>query len=513
MLGPAEEGTVMQAADGRIVLCNAAAERILGLTFTQLIGKRSVDADWRAVRADGSPFPGPEHPAMLALRTGQAVEGVRMGLPRSGGEVAWITIRALPLRRNDRERPWGVVTAFRADPQPGRLPSTSPDLPREVFWELDFAHGAVRAQPSLEEALGLHTPQRPELWMEELAAEDREAVERAWRAHLDGETHLIEVDCRLRTLAGGWRWVRGRYRVLERLPDGRPALVAGTLSDVTWKHTLEAQLSATERLASIGTLAAGVAHEINNPLAWISGNLGYVLEHLGEPGAELEELRQALKDAQQGVVRVSDIVRRLRSFGQPSLGPSRARVEVREEVQEALALCRHEVSHRAVLVVEVPARLPDVLLGPHELSQVLVHLLRNASEAIPEGRADQHQVTVRALRQGGEVLVEVRDTGHGIAAEVRPRIFEPFFTTRSAREGTGLGLSVCHGLISAAGGRIEVESAPGRGACFRVVLPAILGELTPRAAATEDQSFSHGEPTPRGAARSGRRPRSDRRDA
>jgi signal transduction histidine kinase/CheY-like chemotaxis protein len=477
LLGVSEEGMVLIAADGAILLCNAAAEHILGLTLAELAARSELGAV-ELVREDGSPVPRPERPSALTLRTGLPCDGVRLGLRRSGGKVTWLLLRTRPLIRREGAAPWGVVAAFRSLPG-GELGGPAAGAAAgEVVWELDLVRGEMRTEPSMAEALGLQALHRPAQWVELVAPEDREALDRAWRSLADGQASVIDLECRMRTVSDGWRWVRIRSRVIERQADGAPTLLAGTLSDVTRQRALEAQLSATERLASIGTLAAGVAHEVNNPLAWISGNLGYVLEHLGQPDADVPELRRALEEAQEGVSRVSDIVRRLRAFGQPTPGPARARVRVAEEVDEALALCRHEVSHRARLVVDVAAELPLVVLGPHELSQILVHLLRNAAQAIPEGRTQAHQVSVRARAEGTEVVLEVRDTGGGISPEVRPRIFDPFFSTRSSREGTGLGLSVCHGIVSAAGGRIEVESRVGQGSCFRVVLPAF-AEVSP----------------------------------
>jgi signal transduction histidine kinase len=484
--GGPDEGTVIVAADGSVVLCNPVAERILGVSLEDLLGRgpgtgllirllKRADGASAAAAAAGEPS------SFATLARGP--ERTAVNLERADGSTVGLEVRTRPVGPRAPGALGAVAVAFRElrPAPPGEPPPTAHDDAgcTELVWELDALRGEASFEPQLAR-LGLVPLAVPAEWWALFAPEDREAMTRAWRAHADGVTGLAEMQGRARTLEGGWRWVLGRARILTRGDDGRPAWVVGTLSDISRQKALESQLSATERLASIGTLAAGVAHEINNPLAWISANLGFVLEHLGEGDAEPEELKRSLREALDGVARVADIVRRLRVFGRPTLVEGgRTRVKVAEELEVALSMSRHDVSHRARLVLDAPEPLPEVLMAPHELAQVLVNLLRNAAQAIPEGRAHANEVRVQVRSFNGELALEVRDTGSGIAPEVRPRIFDPFFTTRPQGEGTGLGLSVCHGIVAAAKGRIEVESELGRGSVFRVVLPAFTSPRTP----------------------------------
>jgi signal transduction histidine kinase/CheY-like chemotaxis protein len=232
------------------------------------------------------------------------------------------------------------------------------------------------------------------------------------------------------------------------------------------------ELRAAQRLASIGTLAAGMAHEINNPLTYVSANLGHAVDRLValRGDARVADALRALDDAADGTRRVSRIVRDLRAVSRID-GDARRPVDPRAEVERAVDLARNELRHRARLGVDLQAA-PAVEAGEFQLGQVALNLLVNAAQAIPEGDADRHEVRVSTgTAPDGAAVIEVSDTGAGIPAAARPRIFEPFFTTKPVGHGTGLGLSVCHGIVTGLGGRIEVESEPGRGARFRVILP------------------------------------------
>ena len=239
----------------------------------------------------------------------------------------------------------------------------------------------------------------------------------------------------------------------------------------------ERRLAVAGRLASMGTLAASVAHEINNPLAYVTGNMQWVEESLATvPPGELErvraEVRKAVAEAIDGAGRIRHVVQGLRRFAGPVADAPRQPVDVVEELDAAIAIARHQVTARARLHREVARSLPAVMLRPNELGQVVVNLIVNAAQAIPEGRSTENEVRVGARRVGTDVVIEVSDTGSGIPPDVLPRIFDPFFTTKTRQSGTGLGLAICQGIVAGAGGRIDVESRPGLGTTFRVFLPA-----------------------------------------
>jgi signal transduction histidine kinase len=250
------------------------------------------------------------------------------------------------------------------------------------------------------------------------------------------------------------------------------------------RRELQARLAQTDRLTSLGTLAAGVAHEINNPLAYVLLNLGYVAEELpklirglpaagGERGpgdrSLADEVLVAIDHAKDGAERIRDIVRGLKTFSRPE-NESRAPLDVAQVLESALAMVANEVRHRARLVKQLSPGC-EVIANEARLGQVFLNLLVNAWQALPDERTSKNEIRVVVASRGGRVVVEVHDNGIGIPAQIRGRIFEPFFTTKPVGIGTGLGLAICHGIVTSLGGTLAFESEEGKGTTFRVELP------------------------------------------
>jgi len=256
--------------------------------------------------------------------------------------------------------------------------------------------------------------------------------------------------------------------------------VGNVLGAAIERRELQAHLMVADRLASVGTLAAGLAHELNNPLAYVTANLGYLADELGRAGARgqlpLAELLLAAREAREGTERMRGIISELRGFSRVD-EDRRAEVDVRGAVESAVALAWNAVKRRARLVKELQ-EVPPVLADEGRLGQVFLNLLVNAEQAIPEGNPEQNEIRIRTCAApGGMVAVEVADTGCGIPPEDLDRIFDPFFTTKPVGVGTGLGLSVCHGIVTGLGGSIEVRSRVGEGSAFRVLLPAARAQV------------------------------------
>jgi PAS domain S-box-containing protein len=247
---------------------------------------------------------------------------------------------------------------------------------------------------------------------------------------------------------------------------------------------MQTRLHLADRMSSLGTLAAGVAHEINNPLAYLVASLELMskrLPELSSPGRGLasdptEWLGRQLDRAREGAERVRLIVRGLKAF-------SRADDEIikiidpRRELDRSIELVSNEIRHRAQLVKDYDA-LPAVRANDARLGQVFVNLLVNATQAIPAGDSAHNEIRISGRTDTeGRAIIEIRDTGSGIEAEHLALIFDPFFTTKPLNVGTGLGLALCHAVIGSLGGQITVESEPGVGSIFRVVLPAVEGAV------------------------------------
>jgi PAS domain S-box-containing protein len=256
--------------------------------------------------------------------------------------------------------------------------------------------------------------------------------------------------------------------------DGELAEVS-IARDITERKQVQEKLRSTDKMVSLGTLAAGVAHELNNPISYVLSNLRYAVDELGgtdKPleGEQVKEVQQALQEALEGGERMRNIVRDLRSFSRREderYGP----VDIHAVLDSCASLARSEIRHRAQLE-KAYETLPPVLGNESRLGQVFLNLLVNAAQAIPEGDAKGNKVRLTTARSEEDwVVISVEDSGTGIAPENLQRLFKPFFTTKPVGVGTGLGLSICHGIVTAMGGRIEVASEVGKGTTFRVFMP------------------------------------------
>ena len=264
------------------------------------------------------------------------------------------------------------------------------------------------------------------------------------------------------------------YR-LTRIPmrlDGDEITHVITIGeDVSEWREVQAHILQSEKLAALGQLAAGVMHEINNPLATIGACVAATDGRLGEVSGPGEPaVREYLSIIDREVERCTSIVDGLLDFSRPK-GKAKAPASLNRIVDETLGLLRHHKRFKAVtLTRDLDESLPDVIVNAEQIVQVLMALSINALDAM-EGGGRLAVRTGRSRRRGDHVFVEVEDSGPGIGADVRSKIFEPFFTTKAPGRGTGLGLSICYGIVEEHRGRIEVDTLPGRGAIFRVSLP------------------------------------------
>jgi PAS domain S-box-containing protein len=280
------------------------------------------------------------------------------------------------------------------------------------------------------------------------------------------------------------------HEEVELRPPGRPMVIyeshasrlgdglAVTARNVTARKAMETRLQLAERMASLGTLAASVAHEVNTPLAYVLAQLELLDRALaGEGELSREPLRQAIGDAREGAERVRSIARDLRSFAYQGADEPHD-VDVQRAIDAALRLVASEVRGRA-RIVEARAPTPHIVGTEQRLVQVLVNLITNAAQALPERSRAQNEIRVTTRVAGAQVVIEVSDNGPGIPPELVPRIFEPFFTTKAPGKGTGLGLATVLRLVRGHQGFVQVQSAPGQGTTFACHFPLSAPE-TPR---------------------------------
>ena len=263
--------------------------------------------------------------------------------------------------------------------------------------------------------------------------------------------------------------IESSVRVL-RDDQGQVPGVVGIHRDVSEQRLIESKLAQNERMASVGLLAAGVAHEINNPLTYVLYNLERVVQLLGsEPSGSKDMLLEKAADALEGARRVRTIVKDFGAFSRVGHDEMCA-ASVNDVLRTAIKFAGNEIRFRALLKVAF-GDVPAILLPEGQLAQVFLNLLINAAHAIAEGDPAHNEISVRTWAEADVVAVEITDTGCGIPAQHLDSIFDPFFSTKDIGKGAGLGLSVCHSIVTGLGGSIDVTSRVGEGASFLVRLP------------------------------------------
>lgn len=498
---------------GRFILWNRAAEALFGFTASQVAGKTHFDLF-------------PEEQARFQEVVDRAVwenrESVRVESTIDSKILGPRVLRRTETAVFDAQgKPLYLlcvledITESRRSEQAVRESQERLDLALDCtvlgMWDWDVAAGEYVVDHRWAAILGYArnaVQPRVASVQQLIHPDDLQAVRSRVEDHLHGRSEFYESEHRMRTQSGHWLWVQEQGRASLCDSGGRVLRITGTLRDVTQRKDMESELAKTQsqllqadKLASIGQLAAGVAHEINNPMGFISSNLnslarymddvkrvlgafdgllqqGELLAALAMPAAEVRRLRDAadldyiladldnlIQESIEGADRVRQIVADLRDFSHVN-NPHLAQEDLNDLLERTIHVAWNELKYKADVVRQY-GQLPLIPCYGGKLGQVFLNLLVNAAQAI-----DRHgTITVRTGCDGDFAWIEVADTGQGIATENLHRIFDPFFTTKDVGKGTGLGLHLAYTTIRAHGGKIHVQSEPGQGATFRVELP------------------------------------------
>ncbi len=485
--GRMNEAELVIDAEGRLVEANDRACELYGRTRAELVGRHvetlraeedrpAAAAQFREALAGGVRF------RARHLRSDGAafpVEVSSRAFEVGGARYVHSLVRDLTEQGRQEARLIEAHEALRASE--ARLQHVL-DGANDGFWDWEIATGRVVFSARWAEMIGHDLAElEPSVatWERLVHPDDLPAVMAQVQAMLSGASPRYQTEHRLRHKDGRWIWVLDRGKVVERDGAGAAVRAAGTHTDITARVTLAARAAQAERVAATATLARGMAHEINNPLASVTTNLHFTREQLegaagaaarGEPvdpGALLEEVSQAIADAADGAARIRGIVADLRTFALGDLPAGAASTSLAGAVEAARRVAGKALARCAAVEVAVP-EVEGLGLALPDLIQLLAHLLINAGQATGEV---PNVVRVEASAGPGRLELRVSDTGVGMTAAVRARAFEPFFTTRDVGQGRGLGLSVCLGIVRAAGGEIDLASAPGQGTTVTVTLP------------------------------------------
>ncbi len=260
---------------------------------------------------------------------------------------------------------------------------------------------------------------------------------------------------------------------------GGKKLVVSIINDITEKNKLKIQSLLNDKLTTVGTLAAGVVHEINNPIAWIMANISSLTSTMktiklsakdASQQEAIDKFNEILEETAQGAERIRDIVSNLKSFAREG-DKKDSEIHLNDILNAAINMSFPQYKYKATLEKNFSPDIPVFLANSGKLHQVFLNLIVNAGQAIPEGKIAKNKISIRTILEGQFVKVDITDTGAGIPSDILPQIFNPFFTTKSAGGGTGLGLYICQDIIQNLGGKITVKSVPGKGTTFSVYLP------------------------------------------
>jgi PAS domain S-box-containing protein len=479
---------VARAPSGEVVYANPAFQAILGMDAVEGVPIQGAPETYGIYDREGRVYPVERLPFSRVLASGGPVTVDDLVLRRGPRGDAHVRAFAAPIR-NAEGAITLVVVAFiditaevqavderkRVEAQLHYAVHHAP----VILWATDRNGVITLSEGSALARLGLKSGQLVGQSVPDLYQEQPELLAQFRRA-LAGEKVSWIVKLGEVVLESWMNPVRDAH--------GELAGVIGMSTDVTERRRLEARIIQNDRVSAMGTLAASVAHEINNPLTYVLGNLAAAEAELGasERAAGIAAL---LADARAGADRIALIARDLHTFSRPGDESVRP-VALQQVIGTVLQLVRKELAARAHLTVEL-AETPPVRGNESRLVQVVLNLLVNAWQALPVPDPARHRITLRTRAEDGHAVIEVADTGPGVPPEHRERVFDPFFTTKEVGAGTGLGLFVCRNIVQGFGGQIEVTERPGGGALFRVRLP-VMAAGGPAAAP---------EPTPPPAAR------------
>jgi PAS domain S-box-containing protein len=352
-----------------------------------------------------------------------------------------------------------------------------------ALWDWDAEGDRITVDPRWAEMPGID-PSRSSIslseWEQVVHPDELASMWKAARDHIDGRSERLDHECRMRGRSGNWRWVQLRAKAVRRDAAGQGTRIAGTVTDVTSVREARDRVVAGDELAAAARFTSRIAHEINNPLAGITTNVGFVRELLQRsadsgspaPTGDVSRALEALRETEEGAGRIRDVVGALpRAFDSFEKGRA-APLDPRAEILASVSQAREAIARRSRLSVSVPERLPRVAAHAGALGKVFLNLLRNAAYAIPEGSPEENEVRLAAYLRGERLVVEVTDSGVGMSPVARDHMFDLFLASEAntSPEFTA-GLFLCRAIVQRAGGQMEVESEPARGTTVRVLLP------------------------------------------
>ncbi len=491
------EGLVVQDSNGRIIQFNPSACEILNLTPDELMGRTSVDPRWQAIREDGTPFEGADHPAMVALRTNDKIRNVTMGLNLPNGTTNWIRINAVPFETTTGRN---VLTTFSDISSIVKFENENKllfDLNSAILKSSKFIiittslDGYITGfNEQAENYLGykanevinklqytqLYEPNELVKLSNELSIQFNTNIPSGFEALIYKALHGISDEKKSTYLSHDGTKMNVRVNITA-LYDNREAKLTGYLiiakdinDELKSQELLETEKVKSlhnAKLASLGEMAAGIAHEINNPLAIIAGNIGLLRKFKDDQ----EKYKSKEDTILKSIDRITKIVNGLRKFSRTTSEENRKPESIQTIIDESLSIIEPKMKRNSVEIINNLNTKSIIFCDSVEIEQVFVNLISNAIDAIQT--FTEKWVRIEGIETESTITIKVIDSGKGIPLSVEEKIFQPFFTTKEVGKGTGLGLSITKGILDNHNAKIQI-CKDETNTCFAVTFKKVI---------------------------------------
>jgi PAS domain S-box-containing protein len=461
------EGMILIDSKNQVLEFNRAALEITGLSEDQIYGRPSNHPKFKTIQKDGSPFLMKDYPAMKSLATGKAYRNEIIGVQLPNDEFRWISVNSSPIFKNGNSTPSEILSTFNnitelvtSEIKFKTIFENSPLGMVEVNSSMKF----VETNPTFQKIFGYSAEElKSKTFLDLTDPKDLALSKNEWNKMLK-EGKIINLTKRYVRKNGECFWAKicARSYLNEAQKQAR---VFSVVEDITQQVNLEENLRRQEalliqasKMSSLGEMAAGIAHEINNPLTIITVLAGLIKKSLQNPkefNSNQPLVFERLSKIEDTIQRISKIVKGLRNFSRKSNEDIQVKLKFSQVIEDTMALCHEKMKFNSIQVRIDHSNDPFILGRPEQLSQVLLNLLNNSFDAISSLNNPWIEIKTSIIHQ--ILRITITDSGPGIPPEIQSKLMQPFFTTKEMGKGTGLGLSISHGIIDSHGGKFYYD--------------------------------------------------------